>query len=663
MRKSFIITTALVFSALSCVCACNDEYVDACNISTSQCVGTDILKLCGQSGHWTTIKCKAPATCVDIGGRHACMTADELPDYTVGKDCDQTEFKQKCINEGLNALICQDSKVAQLDCVSCDSQSANPNKPLEVNCAQIDMTAKRPNDVPQYCNKATDNALCGSDGNAWFCGETEYYLSNKGKCKDKNLNCIVCPSGYVTCGTDEESACHSDNTTERPSDIPETCSEGDPAKCSAIDGNAWFCGDNGYYLSSKGKCREKNLNCIACPNGYVTCGTDEESACHANGPSNPLDRPSDIPQSCSAGDAAKCSAIDGNAWFCGDNGYYLSNKGKCRDKGLNCIVCPSGYVTCGTDENSACHSGSTTERPSDIPETCTASDGAKCSAIDGNAWFCGDNGYYLSNKGKCAEKGLQCIRCTNGYVGCAENEQSLCHSSNDSLPDELKNKPCDKTKDDEKSICGSDGNLYYCGDYGYFLANSGNCKKKGTEYSCYQCTQSTSNPNYKGCAKSEVELCNSSYSELPAELKNKPCDKTIKTEKAICGSDENLWLCGDYGYYLPASGKCKNGQKCYACDKSGTDYYKAACADSQALLCNSSAKNWPDNIQANPECNWSNENERYICGDDGNMWTCGDYGYYLSASGKCVEKSQTCYSCPTSNGKTYTSCRATPCSQ
>ena len=730
MRKSCFIITAVLFSAMICVSACNsDDVSEACEVNSSKCVGTDVLKLCGQSGVWTTITCKSPATCVDLGTKHACMTEDELPDYTIGAECDQTEFRQKCINDGLNALICWDRKVTAWDCISCDSTSADPNKPLQVNCVQIDTSAKRPENVPATCDKNTDSALCGDDGNAWFCGDNGYYLSSKGKCKDKGLNCIQCSNGYVTCGENEESSCRqsSDVTTDnRPEDIPATCAPNDPAKCSAIDGNAWFCGDNGYYLSNRGKCKEKGLNCIECPNGYITCGSDVESSCNSSS-TDPYNRPADVPETCNkATDDAMCGS-DGNAWFCGNNGYYLSNKGKCAEQSLNCIECPNGYVTCGTDETSACNSGgSTTQRPSNVPATCTkgtdkalcgsdgnawfcgdngyylsnkgkcaeqslnciacssgyvtcgtdessacnsgstttqrpsnvpatcnkSSDGGICGN-DGNAWFCGDNGYYLSNKGKCAESGLQCITCRNGYVGCGTSEKSFCNSSYDSLPADLKDKTCNPDNDAEKTICGSDGNLYYCGDYGYYLTNSGRCSDKGTGYSCYQCTQSSSNPNYKGCAKSERSLCNSSYDSLPSELKNKSCNPNNDAEKTICGSDNNMYYCGDYGYYLTNTGRCKDkgsNYKCYQCSLSTYNPNYKGCATSANSLCNKSYDSLPSELKRN--CT----NGEYACGSDNNVYRCGEYGFYVAT--KCSGEKPVCLSC----GNGYYSCHKSSCS-
>ena len=722
MRKSSIAITAVLFSAMFGSTACHDEGSETCEVNSSKCVGTDTLKLCGQSGLWTTINCKSPATCVDMGTRHACMTEDELPDYTIDADCDQTEFRQKCINDGLNALVCWDRKVKLWDCISCDSTSADPNKPLQVNCVQIDTSAKRPDNVPENCDKNADSALCGDDGNAWFCGDNGYYLSSKGKCKDKDLNCIECSNGYVTCGTDEESSCRQDSevtTYVRPEDIPETCMPNDPAKCSAIDGNAWFCGDNGYYLSSRGKCREKGLNCIECSNGYITCGTDEASSCNS-GSTTSYNRPSDVPATCNhATDDAMCGS-DGNAWFCGDNGYYLSNKGKCVEQSLSCIECPNGYVTCGTDQDSACNSGSSpTQRPANVPETCVKGTDPAICGVDGNAWFCGNNGYYLSNKGKCAEQslrciecsngyvtcgtdedsacnsgssttqrpnnvpatcnkntdsalcgndgnawfcgdtgyylsskgkcsdsGLQCITCMNGYVGCGTSEKSFCNPSYDSLPADLKNKTCDPNNDEEKSICGSDNNLYYCGDYGYYLTNSGICSEKGTGFKCFQCTKSSTNPNYKGCAISEKALCNKSYDSLPAELKPVTCDPDNDEQKSRCGSDGNLYYCGDYGYYLTTSGNCKakgSEYSCYQCTNSSYNPNKKGCATSANSLCNSAYDSLPSDLKVN--CTVG----AYACGSDNNLYRCGEYGYFMTED--CVKNSKKC----TKNG-TYCSC-------
>ena len=557
------LSTALMALSMIIVAACNDDAADEkCTPEERQCKGDEILKICGQNGIWHEIECQSPAVCkLGANQQYACINDEDLinsQNNTIGAPCDQTEYRQSCVDEGKGALICWNRKVVRWDCESCDPQSADPLKPLMVNCVRgnTNSNANRPDNVPEKCVKGESKGICGKDGNAWFCGtDNTYYLSEKGTCTD-GKSCIQCDNGYIGCGKTESDVCKSgsgdiDTTAPRPQNVPESCVKGESEALCGEDGNAWFCGTNGYYLSESGKCKDNNQNCIKCKNKYVGCGDDELSFCN----SSSKDWPNEL----------KNKACDPNK----------------------------------SDEKAVCGS-------------------------DGNLWLCGDYGYYMPNSGKCKEQSLNCIKCKNDYSGCGTDELSFCNSSSKDWPNELKNKTCSASNSNEKAVCGSDGNMWVCGDYGYYLPNSGKCKANNKN--CIKCKN-----DYTGCGTDETSFCNPSAANVPDNLKD-GCEKQGNNQDKKCGDDRNLWVCGDYGYTLPSYGKCvEKNQQCFVCDK--TSYYNAGCATSQNALCNSSSSQRPSNV---PE-NCTKGTDKAKCGSDGNVWYCGDYGYFLIDSGKCAK--------------------------
>ena len=442
-------------------------------------------------------------------------------------------------------------------------------------------------EVPSSCVKGTSPAVCGCDGNAYFCGdEGTYYL---GKACDAANPCYVCDNGFGGCG-DKAASCNQGGSA-CGSACPETCVKGtSPAVCGE-DGNAYFCGNDGTYY--KGKTCDAANPCYVCDNGFGGCG-DKETSCQSGN-----DCGSACPETCEKGVSPAVCGEDGNAYFCGKDGKYY--RGKVCDAQNVCNVCPDGFGGCNQDCSDheltgACegeivttggHEGSCCDVAAYVPTcineganalvcskgivkewtcannvcsydagtnkvSCEKPTQEECAKTGGNPGECCDETTYIPS---CLNDGYNALVCYYGTIkewGCVNHVCSVDEETHKltcvkKIDPPATNIPESCVKGESPAICGDDDNVYFCGDEGKYYVG-GLCNPLSP---CVVCSN-----GYGGCGIS----CGGS--EKPADVPD-TCEKG--TSPAICASDGNAWFCGNTGYYLNAKGTCTPDKPCKVC--------------------------------------------------------------------------------------------------
>jgi len=287
-----------------------------CTDGTSQCKDASTLQIC-EKGTWQDSPCSSDMPVCDL-------------DRCVAKETECTDGTNQC-KDTSTLQICEKGTWQDSPCSS--------DKPVCSSGTCIADGSDLPADVPTSCVRGSSPAVCSAiTGNVYFCGDTGTYYTNAAGTCTTDKKCIVCDNGFGGCGIN----CGGD----LPADVPTSCVRGtDPAVCSEITGNAYFCGDEGiYYTNATGTCTA-DKKCIVCDNGFGGCGI----TCEGGG-----DLPVDVPTSCIKGmSPAVCSTITGNAYFCGDMGYYLNATGICTTA-KPCYVCGNGWGGCSADPMTDC---------------------------------------------------------------------------------------------------------------------------------------------------------------------------------------------------------------------------------------------------------------------------------------------------------------------
>ncbi|MBO4350710.1 MAG: thermonuclease family protein [Proteobacteria bacterium] len=212
-----------------------DPQEPVCTPGTDVCM-TNMLYSCSNEGQLEFLK-NCPYGCAND---HACASSSEI-------EC--TPGDSKCINQKMYYCNENEELIYLKDCTSpcindstCSSapgidycvndvhyfwqeKNGSPYLKSEAcyngcyenscqcteasNCASseaklcVDNRCQFPKNVS--CKKNISPALCGADGDAYFCDTAGYYYH--GKTCDSSSECYVCPNGYGGCTNDPESFC------------------------------------------------------------------------------------------------------------------------------------------------------------------------------------------------------------------------------------------------------------------------------------------------------------------------------------------------------------------------------------------------------------------------------------------------------------------------
>ena len=179
----------------------------------------------------------------------------------VGDPCDRSTYKQSCINNGANALVCWDDVVTQWTCANtCQDAGYDSSKPLQVKCDK------------------------GNGGNTGTCTDDDYV----GTCADDHKTAVVCVKGEVknyTCfsdicetRTDGTIYCPKDQKAVDNEAIRRECEEGGKTIYTS-GGSAGDCCDAENYVPDG--CVEATNSGLRCSSGVIvewTCTSPK--VCH-----------------------------------------------------------------------------------------------------------------------------------------------------------------------------------------------------------------------------------------------------------------------------------------------------------------------------------------------------------------------------------------------
>ena len=418
----FPLLACALLTGYACVDPVDEE--EKCTGQERRCKNASTVQLCSK-GSWVDHTCTGPTPVCDAGN---CVAAPAK--CTNGtKQCKNNTTIQTCENEAWVDSTCPAA-----------TPVCNNNQCMSAEEAKCTNGAKQ-------CLNSTTAQTCTNE--AWV---DKACTGATPVCKDGD--CVAGSGGL-------------------PADVPSSCIKGtSPAVCSTITGNAYFCGDTGYYLSAAGTCTA-DKKCIVCPDGFGGCGI----TCSGTG-----ELPADVPSSCVKGTSpAVCSTITGNAYFCGDTGYYLSAAGTCTaDK--KCIVCPDGFGGCGI----------TCKDPAD---NCPTTAGAACTTNCTNICT-GNKGYYCASG---STRETACPGTTNCIV--TPGNRTYCQPNADQGVPATCNYVSSTNRD--PAVCGKDGHAYFCNQGGvYGISTTGGQIGCTTAAPCYVC-----NDGWGGCSATPATEC------------------------------------------------------------------------------------------------------------------------------------------------------------
>jgi len=308
----------------TCTEGCDGQKL-ACNESLAKCTSNQDCASTPATPECNTLtgKCQAASSTNEFTP----TPIPEGQSSTLNDPCDD-KFVSSCINGGEDMLLCWNNVITQWSCDSCIAAGYNPDKPNEAKCVRnqaqrpndvpetcvsgtskaicasdgrgwvcgdkntyytsdnlnctadkpcvlcdngyvgcgitCNQTVERPANVPETCASG-DPGICGSDGNAWICGDKNtYYTAAKFMCT-ADKPCKLCKNGYVGCGV----VCNEDKVD---------CTATSEAACNAV------CSEDkktGYYWS-KDKIAVMNCENADCnvTDGRVECGV-ADSDCTA----------------------------------------------------------------------------------------------------------------------------------------------------------------------------------------------------------------------------------------------------------------------------------------------------------------------------------------------------------------------------------------------
>ena len=577
--------------------SCKDAQGEIVVPPAPECVDQDRLcedgklKICSQ-GEWFSQACTygcSEGVCLEIG-----------------ESCSAASFRQTCIHENENALICQDGAITKIRC-SEKNCAQDPNDPLRVDC-----TDKCSADSTRRCAPA-----CGDN-------KTGYFWNNSGKVQSvscKTHDCTV-TDGYVNCGG-----------------IP--CAKDSKERCVPS------CSDDkktGYWMSNS-----NNIHTISCPDadcisykGTVMCG--EPEYCTSE----------DYVPSCSAQQTSQgtyCSS-DGivKTYTCKNSFCKIKYDGTCEG-GASCeggrysiYNYPKGYLDCVKDPNAV----------PDIPDTCkagtssalcigqelyvcgsnnkyariqTCSEDAPCTVQNGygqcgrfepciyqkdhakcvgqDLYVCGASGVYFKKETCMADK--KCTVNANGYGQCGDFQKCT-----------YKVSPA-KCDGRDLYLCGSN-NLYYKAET---CALDKPCTVKNGYGQCGDIISCNDNSPAR-CENNDLYICkNNQYQKTKSCTDEEPCQVEPNSGFGYCGSIKTC----KYGI---SSAECR-GQDMYVCNKKNV-YVKTQTCDIESK-CYVTASGYGICLKNDNPGLCTRGTSSAICKEDV-LYICDSYGYYKAK--KCA---------------------------
>ena len=306
--------------------SCNPDLL--CTKNT--CEG-NILKICngGMGVQWKD--CGA-AGCNPMTG--TCNSNGE-----VGTACDRLTYKQTCINNGANALVCWDDVVTKWDCSGgCLDAGYDPAKPLQVNCWRSSPCCGDPsNTLP---NPKGDLTVSGAS-----CDPGTYY----GACSDDFTKRYYCGKDNTvvenSCNNGCDPASLGNNSSKCKSGGGSTCT-GEKVTTGGTAGES--CCDTATYQVS---CINSNANALICSGGTVKQWDCKDSQCSV------ADNRVTCPNPNGSGSSAECTgetvSTGGVVGQCCDAENY--NPAGCNPSSNSGLRCSNGIIkewTC--KENQTC---------------------------------------------------------------------------------------------------------------------------------------------------------------------------------------------------------------------------------------------------------------------------------------------------------------------
>ncbi|MFA5623788.1 MAG: hypothetical protein WC966_01860 [Bradymonadales bacterium] len=395
---SFVVTDCadgLTCQNANCVCA-ND---------TKSCDG-DKLVTCEKG------KAKKTETCTAGCENNACKDTSTCPSTkgNVGDCCVRGEYTATCTNDGANALVCIEGKVAEWTCHEnqCATKADNPK---EVDCPKVpdtECTLPSPGTTSNtYANGdacptelSNVKGLCAADkSKGYYCakdGDTRVV-----RVKDcANNDCSLDPTAGSTCGhvlCGQATECQQPPVTEA----------GNVGQC---------CNRNNY----KQTCTNGGANALVCWNDAVTQWNCKDDACTTTADPNKVDCPNPGPSECTLPNPgttdstytegencpAELNSVKGLCATDGSKGYYCSGTGTARVVNVklcsnnDCTLNPNagqycGYVECGEPGTDECTQPPVTEG-GEIGQCCDQSTYEPSGCVENKGTRC-------SSKGKVAE--------------------------------------------------------------------------------------------------------------------------------------------------------------------------------------------------------------------------------------------------------------------
>ncbi len=463
-------------------CADPSQPAPAC--TESACKDDKTLNLC-QGGTIIPTNCPtgcdaAAKKCKDNPNAPTC-TADACKDATVLNKCEGGKVLEVSCPNGCEANACK--QAAPADC-KCDDGSACPNgdktkcsgAPADCKC---DDGSACPDGDKTKCSGAPADCKC-DDGSACPDGD-------KTKCSGAPADC-KCDDGSA-CPDGDKTKCVAAGTDPK---VDDPCDKALFKKVCGSDGNTVYdCGKEGKIF--KKDCADCKINTetnrYECADNRPDCTADSKAACKG---ACSADKKTGYFWSkelktvdCSAksdcivdGTYVKCASSDVSSGAC-----TAQSTSKCDDacsedkltrwywdnKNNKVVEKKCKEATCVAEDQKSCVAAGSGE----TGEDCKADSSAKCnSACKAD----GTEGYYWDTK----NSKLVTVTC---------NAQQKCNKNGTYINCYAKDLPAQCTG----SVCGSDGNAYFCDleTKEFYLSNSGKCDASKT---CKICED-----GYGGC--------------------------------------------------------------------------------------------------------------------------------------------------------------------
>ena len=309
-----------------------------------------MLGQCNSSSQPTCDTATVSAQCTSLGQVFDAASCSCKPNGTVdpnpnpgtgvvGSACDRNTYKQTCINNGANALVCWDDVVTKWDCSGgCLDAGYDPAKPLQVNCWRSSPCGCDPSNT--LSNPKGDLTVSGAS-----CDPGTYY----GACSDDFTKRYYCGKDNTvvenSCNNGCDPASLGNNSSKCKSGGGSTCT-GEKVTTGGTAGES--CCDTATYQVS---CINSNANALICSGGTVKQWDCKDSQCSV------ADNRVTCPNPNGSGSSAECTgetvSTGGVVGQCCDAENY--NPAGCNPSSNSGLRCSNGIIkewTC--KENQTC---------------------------------------------------------------------------------------------------------------------------------------------------------------------------------------------------------------------------------------------------------------------------------------------------------------------